>query len=1053
MKNLIKYFVKYPVLGNAIVVMVILFGALAYNNTKTTFFPPVSSKTITIQASYPGASPEEIEEGITLKVEDNIKSITGVDRVTSVSSENSAKISVELLSGYDVNVILQDVKNAVDQVSTFPVGMDKITVYREEPMTFAVSVVLSGDVELKTLKTYARKMERELLAQDGISKVSLSGFPDEEIEVAFSEEALRAYGLTFSEATTAIKNGNVKVTGGTIKGEKEEFLIRADSKKYYAEELKNLVLKSTSDGTIIRIKDVADVTDKWAEDPNKVYYNGEPAVRVSINNTNEEDLFEVADKVKEYVKVFNENTHDVKASVLRDGSQIIKERIDILSSNGLLGIILVILFLSLALNPSLSLWVALSIPISFMGMFVAGSIYGLTINVMSLMSMILVLGILVDDGIVIAENIFQHYEKGEEPISAAINGTIEVLPSVISSILTTVVIFVTFLFLEGGLGDSARDIAFVVIATLLFSLVEAMFILPAHIAHSKALRGKNKKENAILKKSDEAIKWIRAKIYAPVLKFSIKNPLITLSIPIALFIITIGAINGSIIKTTFFPNIEHDFLSISLEMPSGTPAAVTDSILAEMEKPVWAVNEKQKYVSVDEEDIILAVSRNIGPSINEGSLTLILESSEERKLSSIEIADLIREQMGEIKGAENLEIGGSAAFGKPISISLSSNNLAELEKAKTKLKLELKKIAKLKDVVDDNPPGEREVKIQLKEKAYALGLTTADVMSQVRIGFFGGEAQRIIRGIDEVKIYVRYNLLDRGSLNKLKDMRIRTSDGGEYPLGNIADFTIQHGVVSINHTDQQRVVNVSANIADQNDSVPDIISDIQTEVMPSIIKEFPDISFSFEGQNRESGKTTSAMVNIFPAIVFMMFLIIVVTFRSFIQAIIIFILIPFSLIGVVWGHYFQGYILSMLSIFGVIALIGIIVNDSLVFTEAFNRFLRQGMKVKEALFETGMSRFRAVFLTTLTTIAGLGPLMFSTSHQAQFLSPMAISVAYGLLFGTMITLVLLPTLIIIFNRIRRFLYNIFKGKVLSPENVEPAIIEINFIKQNEEQNN
>ncbi|MGD8778307.1 MAG: efflux RND transporter permease subunit [Ignavibacteria bacterium] len=1049
MKNIIKHFVKYPVLGNSIAVMAILFGLLAFINIKTTFFPPVPSKTITIQAMYPGASPEEIEEGITLKVEDNIKGLTGIDRVTSISRENSANITVELLSGYDINEVLQDVKNAVDQVSTFPVGMDKITVYREEPMNFAVSVVLSGDVELKTLKTYARRIERDLLATDGISKVTLSGFPNEEIEIAFRENDLRAYGLTFEEAANAISNENIKTTGGTIKGKAEEFLIRANTKTYYAEELKNLVLKATDNGTIIRIKDVADVTDKWTEDPNKVYYNGDPAVMISVSNTNEEDLFEVADIVKNYANDFNEKTPDVKANVLRDGSQIIQERIDILSSNGLLGMILVVLFLSLALNPRLSLWVALGIPISFMGMLVAGTAYGLTLNVMSLMSMILVLGILVDDGIVIAENIFQHYERGEKPITAAINGTIEVLPSVVSSILTTVVIFVTFFFLEGRMGDSAKDIAFVVIATLLFSLVEAILILPAHIAHSKALHGKDKTENIILRKAEETIMWLKGKVYAPVLKFSLDNPLIAFAIPIALFIITIGALNGSIIKTTFFPNIEHSFLSISLEMPAGTPAAVTDSILAEMEKPVKIVNERYKSQNPEKGDLITAISRRVS-AINKGTLSLVLKSSEERELSSLQIAELIRKEVGEIKDAENLEIGGSANFGKPISVALSGNNLEELEAAKIKLKSELKKIAKLKDVVDDNPPGEREVKVQLKEKAYALGLTTAEVMRQVRSGFFGSEAQRLIRGIDEVRIYVRYNLDDRSSLNKLEDMRIRTSDGGEYPLKDIADFTIVHGVVSINHTDQQRVVNVSADIADPNDSVTDIIADINAEVMPAIIKEFPEITFSYEGQNRESNKTTNAMASIIPGILLLMFLIIVVTFRSFLQAIIIFILIPFSLIGVFWGHYFQGFILSMLSTFGVIALIGIVVNDSLVFTEAFNRSIRKGMKLKEALFETGMTRFRAVLLTSITTIAGLAPLIFSKSHQAQFLSPMAVSVAYGLLFGTVLTLVLLPTLILIVNKIRRILSKIFRQVTLSPEQVEPAIIEMNFVKQNED---
>ncbi|MBU1095149.1 MAG: RND transporter [Ignavibacteriae bacterium HGW-Ignavibacteriae-2] len=1050
MRNLIKYFIKYPVLGNSIIFMVVVFGLLAYLNMKTRFFPDTPSKNITIQAIYPGASPQEIEEGITLKIEDNLKGLTGIERVTSVSSENSSVVSVELKSGYDVNIILQDVKNAVDQISSFPVGMEKITVFKVEPMNFAVSLVLSGDVELKVLKNYARRIERDLLKVEGISKIDLSGFPDEEIEISFRENDLRAYGLTFAQAANAVSNENIKSTGGTVKGKEEEFLIRADSKTYYAEDMKNLVLKTTANGSIIRLKDVADVRDKWSEDPNKVYYNGEPGVMISLNNTNEEDLFFIADYVKNYVKDFNMENSGVKVSVLRDGAQIVAERADILAQNGLMGMMLVILFLSLALNPRLSFWVALSIPVSFLGMLIIGTFYGLTINVMSLLAMILVVGILVDDGIVISENIYQHFEKGENPIQAAVNGTIEVLPSVAASVLTTVVIFATFLFLEGGIGDAAKDIAFVVIAALLFSLIEGMFILPAHIAHSKALTRSEEKKNIILKIADQFIKWMRDKLYKPTLKFTINNPLIAALIPVAILIITIGALQGSIVKTTFFPTIEGNDLTISLEMPSGTPAAVTDSILADMEIPVWAYNERyKKEYSQESEGAILAISRIIGPSTNKGKLSLTLKNSEERVLSGLQITNELRSLIGKVDNAENLEFGGNSRFGKPVSVALSSDNLNELITAKNKLKAELKKVTKLKDVVDNNPPGQREIKLTLKDKAFALGLTSNDVIKQVRSGFFGGEAQRIVRGIDEVKIWVRYDLTDRSSISKLENMRVRLSDGREFSLKDIASFEISHGVVAINHTDQQRVINVEADIADSRESVTDILADIRADIMPEIIKEFPDVTFDFEGQNRESNKTMNAAAIVMPVVMILMFLIIVVTFRSFAQATIVFIIIPFAIIGVVWGHFLQGYIISILSFFGVIALFGIQVNDSLVFIDAFNRLLKNGMGFKEALLEAGSSRFRPVILTSLTTIAGLGPIMFSTSHQAQFLSPMAISMAYGLLFGTTLTLLFLPSLLVIFNKLKIYIAWLINGSKPAPESVEPAIKEEQFIKKYE----
>lgn len=1041
MRNVIQKFIRYPVLGNVILFTIFLFGFLGFKSLKTTFFPQIPSKIIMVSAFYPGASPEEIEEAIVLKIEDNLKGVTGVERVTSVSSENSCQITVEVLTGYDINIVLQDVKNAVNMVSSFPVGMERLTIFKQERRNFAIDFVLSGNVDLGTLKKHARKIERDLLAKDGISKISLSGFPDEEIELSFRESELRKYGLTFIEVADAVKKANVKMTGGKIKGDTEELLIRADVKGYYAEELANHVLKSTSDGTIIRLKDVADLSDRWSENPNRVYYNGKPAVRVTLSNLNEEDLFQMVKIARSYLAEFNAKNKDVKADVVRDGSLIINERIDILTTNGLLGLILVVLFLSFSLNPRMSFWVALAIPLSFAGMFMIAPAYGLTINVMSLMAMILVLGILVDDGIVIAENIYQHHERGEKPIKAAVDGTLEVLPSVTSSIMTTVVIFTTFFFLEGGLGDRARDLAFVVIASLLISLVEAVFILPAHIAHSKALKVSINQKSRFEQWTDKILKKVRDKIYAPMLKFCINNPVIAIAVPIALFLITIGAVKGSIIKTTFFPIIERRDVDVTLEMPAGTPANITDSVLVNLEKHVWAVNEIYKKEHNDSKNLIEAITRNIGPGTHQGDLSIELLSSEDRDLSSMEVQNLIRKQIGFVKGVEKLQVGGRGFWGMPISVALHSNNLKQLRQAKEKLKAEFEKVSKLKDVIDDDPPGLREVNIKLNKKAFALGLTTSDVMNQVRGGFFGGEAQRLLRGIDEVKIWVRYRKTDRSTLEKLKEMRIRLPGGREYPLAEIADYTIERGVMSINHINAQRVIKVEADIANPKDSVPDILNDVRTEIMPAIIQEFPDVTFDFEGQSRENKKTILAMQKVLPPMVVMMFFIIVVTFRSFAQAILVILLIPFSLVGVAWGHFVQGYIVSMLSLFGTIALAGIVVNDSLVFVSAFNRMLKDGQEFKTALFEAGKSRFRPVLLTSLTTIAGLGPLIFERSHQAQFLSPMAISVAYGLLFGTLLTLLMLPALIVVFNKFKIFVFWLVKGEKFSSTAVEAAVRE------------
>jgi multidrug efflux pump subunit AcrB len=1045
MRNVLRIFIKYPLLGNVILVTLMLFGWVGFKSLKTTFFPIVPSRTIIISTFYPGASPEEIEEAIVLKIEDNLKGVTGIERVTSQANENACQIIVTVLTGYDINIVLQDVKDAVNQVSSFPAGMERLTIFRQEMRNFAIDFVLAGNVPLFELKIEGRRVERDLLSIEGISKVSLSGFPDEEIEIALREHDLRRVGLTFDEIMMALRNANVKMTGGKIKGLQEELLIRANVKAYYANELGNHVLKSTPDGVIIRLKDVAMLSDRWSENPNRVYHNGRPAVLVTVQNTNQEDLFYVAGAVKNYIDRYNGSHDAVNAYVVRDGSEIIKERRDILAANGLLGLILVLIFLSLSLNPRMAFWVAIAIPISFAGMAMLGPFYGLTINVMSLLGMILVLGILVDDGIVIAENIYQHHEQGEKPIPAAVNGTLEVLPSVFSSVMTTVVIFLTFFFLEGGLGDRSRDLAFVVIASLLVSLVEATFILPAHIAHSKALCGQPDRKGWIERHAETALFALRDRIYGPVLRWTLRYPLAALAIPVGIFLITLGAVRGGVIKTTFFPIIERRDVDITLEMPSGTPDAITDSLLAGMEPRIWKISDE--YKKSHGKDLVTAISRRVGPGTHQGNLSVTLIGSQYRDWDALEVTNRFRNTIGEVPGAEKLEFGGNGFWGKPISIALASNDLNQLREATETLKSELKELDKLKDVVDDDPPGLREVNIRLKEQAFALGLTTADVVNQVRSGFFGSEAQRLLRGIDEVKIWVRYDEEDRRSVQKLGDMRIRMSGGRSYPLREIADFNIQRGVISVNHIDAQRVVQVEADITNPKESVPDILADIQADILPKIKANYPDIHFLLEGQSRENAKTMRAIQRVVPPILMMMFLIIVLTFRSFLQAILVFTLVPFSIVGVLWGHFIQGYVVSMLSWFGAIALAGIVVNDSLVLVSTFNRLLKAGTPFREALCETGISRFRPVLLTSLTTIAGLGPLVFLRSHQAQFLSPMAISVAYGLLFGTLLTLVMLPSMLVITNRIKVQLITWITKEKPTPEMVEPAIREDRFIEQ------
>lgn len=1042
MKKVIEYFIKYPVLGKMLMIMMLLFGFFGYKSMKKTFFPEVDSRLVRIQIVYPGASPEEIEEGVVQKIEDNLKGITGVERVYSSSLENSGLVNVEILKGFNSDKVLQDVKNAVDRISSFPAGMEPPVIFKQENLSFAISFALSGNVDLKTLKNYAEEIEDELRTVDGISKIDISGYPEEEIEIGFREEDLRKYNLTFQQVSDAVRKSNIEVTGGKVKGLKEELQVRAKSKGYYADDLKNIVVKTTESGSIIRLRDVADVTGQWEDNPKRSYLDGKPSVIVSINNTEHEDVIFITDHINDYIEKFNKSHDIVKATVIRDGSIPLRQRIELLTKNGLAGFFLVVTLLSMFLNYRLAFWVGLSIPISMAGMLILAAFFGLTINVISLFGMILVVGILVDDGIVISENIFQHYERGEKPLQAAINGTIEVLPSVTSAILTTVVGFSLFFFLDGRMGEFMVDMAFVVICTLLISLVEAVFILPSHIAHSL----KNVKPTLIEKKITGVMDFMRDRMYAPVYKFFLNNKALAIAIPLGLFIITINSLKGGIIKTTFFPNIERDNITVSLSLPAGTREQFTEKWLDHIEKAAREVNEELKSKREDGKDVVIAVEKKVGPNTYEGNLNVILLDGETRNMQDYLIANMIREKAGAIPGAEKLSYGMDSPFGKAIALSLLGYNKEQLKAAKAEIRAELESMKSVKDVVDSDQEGLKEVVITLKDKAHLLGLQLQDVVMQVRQGFFGSEVQRLQRNKDEIRIWVRYKSDQRENRENLEDMRIRMLDGKEYPLREIADFEIKRGVSSIQHLYGMREIKLEADVANPNESVTDIVFDLQSRVVPEVLKKYPAVKASFEGQSRESAKTGRSIADAGSIILLLVIAIVIVTFRSISQGVIIFFLVPFALIGVVWGHFIHGSPVSILSGYGVLALIGVMINDSLVLISTLNGLLKQGVPFRHAVYEAGVSRFRPIVLTSLTTIAGLAPLIMERSLQAQFLIPMAIAMAYGLLLATLLMLITLPVLLVIMNDIKVHLKWLWTGKKPTAEEVEPAIREMKKIK-------
>ena len=1040
MVRIINFFLKNGVAANLLMVFIFLMGFVGLLQLKTTFFPEQPSKIVNIQMVFPGASPQEMEEGVVTKVEENLIGLKGLKQTTSVSSENAANIIVEAEEGTNMEEFLQDVNNSVDQINSFPVGMEPPVIFKQLQRSNAYQFAISGDTDLRTLKKLARQIEDDLLAKDIISQIDLSGFPEEEIEISFREKDLRALNIDFQEAATAIAQTNLLTTGGTIKTAREDLLIRAKNKNYYANSFRDIVLRSNPNGGSIKLSDVANVRDRWEDSPEKNFVNGLPAVSINVYNTIEEDMFPISQACKDYLEEFKLKYPEINVSQIRDGKEYLNGRITFIKENGLIGFAMVLVLLAMFLHWRIAFWVALAIPISFAGMFAVASLLGITINVISTFGMVVVIGILVDDGIVIAENIYQHYERGSGPMEAALNGTLEVLPAVTSAIITTVIAFSSFFFIDGFLGDVFSELAVVVIFTLIFSLVEGAFILPAHIAHSKALKSGKKESNAIMTALDGFMDFLRHKCYGPILKISMDFPLPTLALCIATLMFVVGAFRGGLIKGTFFPFVQSDNFSITMDLPAGSSQDRLIPLMDSLNNAIWQSSEalSEKHFG-GKKNLIEKVVNTLGPGTHQVQTTVyILEGEERPGVSNRLITNAIKKNLGPIYEAEKLAFGLGNIFGDPVSISLLSSNISEIESAVEELKGELSKISTLTDIQDSNVEGLNEVELTLKPKAINLGLTLGQIMQSVRQGFFGFEIQRLQRGTDEVKVWLRLEEEDRSSVGDLSNMRYKTPAGLSIPLTELVAFSTERGISAINHIDGQREIRVSADVSSDEASVSDINNDINTELLPRVLAKYPSVKVGIEGQAKRTAETTESMRWTLPLVLLCMFFVIILTFSSVSQAMIVYALIPFGFIGIGLGHWIMDKPVSLMSMLGVIALIGILVNDALVFISTFNVKIKNGEPFRQALYDTGVSRFRPITLTTVTTVAGLMPLLLEKSVQAQFLIPMAISVAFGLMVSTFILLVLIPALMVLASDLRVLTMRAWTGESYTRNVVEPS---------------
>ncbi len=1047
MKQILSQFVKYPFYGKMVIVVLLLLGGISLSNMRKATFPLVESKTISVSVMYPGATPKEMDEGITALVENSIRGISGVKEFSSQSREGSASITITALTGYDMDELLSDVKNAVDGISNFPAAAERPIVSKSRSKDIAMFMSLTaGDDDVLKLNAMANRIEDDFLASGIMSQISIFGLPSNlELTIEMKATQMRRYDLTFSDIQNAISSNNIDISGGTVRNPREQIKILSRQRSVKVEDIKNIVVKSNTDGGIITVGDVAKVKLQVPEDPSNGYVDKRPSVTFMIQKLATEDLAAISDFLNRYIDTFNDQHKDYKLAVRMDFLELINNQLDILIDNGILGIILVIILLSLLLNFRLSLWVAWGIPASFLGMFIIAGLAGVTINMISLFGMILIIGILVDDGVVIGENIFTHFEMGKSPRRAAIDGTLEVLPAVFTSVMTTIIAFSPLFFIEGSM-EMMYEMAFVVVVCLLFSLMEAIFVLPGHLANPKVLKEHNAKSpyGKLRYYLDKIIFGFRDKVYQRFLNWILRHKGFSLCAITSMFILTFGLIGGGLISFTLFPRSPSDMFTIDLALKPGVSEQITKEKLFWIEDRAWEVNEELMEKYGDTVPYIASMGVTIGRAFNgsesgtnAGLIRVFLNPLENSPVNDEMLKRHISQKLGEMPEAYKLAVGASNRFGAPVSISLMGYNQEDLEAARLALETELEKMPALFNITNNSQIGSRELRLTLKPEAYALGLTTQSLMQQVRQGYFGALAQRIQEGKDEVWVYVRYDREDRENVGQLENMLIHTSQGS-FPLGRIAEIHPERSLSTINHFNGKREIRVDAYQKDLSKSVPDLLNYIEVEILPNILKAYPDITYKHQGQKKDSEEQMGSMQLYFGLAFLVIVLVIMVYFKSFRQGMLVIVMIPLGIIGAIWGHGIHNEPLSMMSLWGMVALSGVIINDAIVFMAKFNQNLTKGESILEAVKEAGMSRFRAIFLTTVTTTVGLMPLILENNPDAKMLIPMAISLAYGILVGTFFILVILPVLVVMLNAVSYRVKRI-KHSSLSREDVEPAV--------------
>lgn len=1037
MKSPVTWMANNHVTANLLMGFLILSGLFSMMQTKKETFPEMSLDQIQIQVVYRGATPSEVEEAVCKRIEEHVRSLEGVRRVRSTASEGLGLVSVEMERGVAISSMLDDVKSAVDRIDSFPQEIEKPVIKELTRRQQVIDVVLYGNVNERSLKVASEQVRDDLRNSGVISQVELSGIRADEISIEISESDLRRYGLSFDKISSAVKRSSVDLPAGSVESQDGEILIRTQGLMRTGEEYEDVAILTQQDGTVLKLGEIARVRDTFEDNDLVSRFNGQNAAVVQVFRTGNQSALEISAFVHSYVQEKQKALpHGISIDFARDDARILRGRMDLLIRNAQLGLVLVFICLSFFLDLRLAFWVMIGIPISFLGAFLLMEPFDASINMLSLFAFIVALGIVVDDAIIVGENIFAHREKGKPFLQAAIDGTVEVGTPVIFSVMTSVAAFTPLFFVEGMMGKFMSVIPVIVIAVLILSLIESLFILPAHLSskgNSKLSRYLGKwfrkpldwhKNKA--KMFDSGLKKFIKKIYRPFLRLSLANPLSSAAVGISLMLLTLGWVAGGHLKFVFMPSIESDWVTISINMPQGTTTNHTTKVVEIVEKRIIELkNEVDQqyptkgsnfrniftYIGDQPNGRRQAMGGGSG-SGNNGHLaeiTVELKPSEERDVGSTAIESRLRALIGELPGPESILISSSLfSAGNAVEVELASDNFNELLNAVESLKEQIRQYSGTADVQDSFQEGKKQLVLSLKPQARTMGVTLSDLARQLRQGFFGDQALRFQRGSDDVRVMVRYPKMERRNVGDVRSMRIRTASGSEIPFDEVATIDMGRAFASIQRTDGQRVVTVSASVDEEMANADEINSDLKTRFLPRLSQDYAGVQYRFGGEQRERNDSLKSMFYNFSIALFAIYILLAIPFKSYTQPFIVMSAIPFGMIGAVWGHSLLGIDLALLSLFGIIALSGVVVNDSLLVVTFYNQLRRKGVGVDDALVEAGTQRFRPILLTSLTTFFGLLPMILEKSVQAQFLIPMAVSLGFGILFATIIILIGVP---------------------------------------------